>query len=131
MSLDLSDLTHQVQDSCRWLLPLACLQLGRERVFAVPGRASCLHRGSACQPCLVATICDSLTKAVPTANQPPEKMTALVASWNCAHCTIMSMEVPDGSCPARHPDVPLTYVDACKACNPRILSGSPSDPVIF
>lgn len=110
ISLDLSDLTHQVQDSCPWLLPLACLQQGQEHGFAVPGRASCLRRGSACQPRLVATICDSLTKAVPTANQSPKKMTTPV--WSCAHCPIIWMEVLDGSCPANHPDVSLASVDA-------------------
>lgn len=124
ISLDLSDLTHQVQDSCHWLLLLACLQLGRERVFAVPGRASCLHRGSACQSQLVATICDSLTKAVPTANQHPEKMTTPVAAWSCARSPIMWMEVPDGSCPPKHPDVSLTF-------NLKSLQPPRSFPVTF
>ena len=84
-----------------------------------------------CQPQLVATICDLLTKAVPTAKQPPEKMTNPVPAWSHACHPIVWVEVPDDSCPARQLDVPLAYMDAWKACNPQILSCSPSGPVIF
>lgn len=106
--------------SCAGLMPLASAPgppAARARARICCARQSLLPT-PACQPWLVTTVYDSLTMAVPAASQPPEKMTAPVASWSCARCPILWMEVPDGSCPAIHPDVPLAYVDVEKPATP-------------
>lgn len=87
MGPDLSHLTHR--DPCRWLLPPACLQRGREHSFAVWGRAP------TCQAQLVAPTCNFFA--------PASHQQAHLEDWcSChspelCHCPVMWVEAPE--CP--------------------------------